>query len=219
MIEAILKGFALSLLLVISVGPVVFAIFKQSINNGHAGGFSFVAGVLLSDILWVVLANVFSSVMISLLNHKQVIGFCGSIFLIALGVYYLFFKKVHLKEDEDKIVIRTRDHAKIALYGFLINTLNPGVIFFWLTTSTTIAAAESGDEHAIRNRIIVFSTCILLNTGVDVLKVLLAGKIRSRINERVIRMINKISGLILIGFGVALMIGVFYATRIAHHGT
>ena len=133
-----------------------------------------------------------------------------------LGVYYLFFKKVHLKEDEDKIVIRTRDHAKIGLYGFLINTLNPGVIFFWLTTSTTIAAAESGDEHAVRNRIIIFSTCILINTGVDILKVLLAGKIRSRINEHVIRMINKISGLILIGFGVALMVGVFYATKLSH---
>lgn len=216
MIEAILKGFALSLLLVISVGPVVFTIFKQSINNGHAGGFSFVGGVLLSDIVWVVLANVFSSVMIALLNHKQVIGFCGSIFLIALGIYYLFFKKVHLKEDENKIVIRTRDHAKIALYGFLINTLNPGVIFFWLTTSTTIAAAEAGDDHAIRNRIIIFSTCILINTSVDVAKVLLAGKIRSRINEKVIRMINRISGLILIGFGIALMIGVFYGRELKH---
>lgn len=216
MIEAIFKGFALSLLLIISVGPVVFAIFKQSINNGHAGGFSFVAGVLASDILWVVLANVFSSVMISLLNHKQVIGFSGSIFLLALGIYYLFFKKVHLKEDENKIQIRTRDHAKIAFYGFLINTLNPGVIIFWLTTSTSIAASEAGDEHETRNRIIIFSTCILINTAVDILKVLLAGKIRSKINERVVGLINKISGLILVGFGVALMIGVFYTTRISH---
>jgi len=216
MIEAFLKGFALSLLLVISVGPVVFAVFKQSINNGLAGGFSFITGVLISDILWVVLANAFSSVMMAVLNHKQIIGFCGSLFLIAMGVYYLFFKKVHLKEDEDKIVISTRDHAKIGLAGFLINTLNPGVIFFWLTTSTTIAAAEASDEHAIRNRIIIFSTCILINTGVDVLKVLLAGKIRSKINERVIRMINKISGLILIGFGIALMAGVLYSTKLSH---
>ena len=216
MTEAILKGIALSLLLVISVGPVVFAIFKQSINNGHAGGFSFVAGVLLSDIVWVVLSNVFSSVVISLLKYERVIGFCGSLFLIALGVYYFFFKKVHLAEDENKIVIKTTDHAKIGLYGFLINTLNPGVIFFWLTTSTTIAASESEEIHAIRNRIIIFSTCILINTGVDILKVLLAGKIRSRINEKVIKLINKISGLIFIGFGIALMVGVFYATRLKH---
>ena len=41
MIEAILKGFALGTLLVISVGPVVFTIIKQSLNNGHKGGLSF----------------------------------------------------------------------------------------------------------------------------------------------------------------------------------
>ncbi len=44
-LEAILKGLAMGLLLVISVGPVVFTIIKQSINNGKEGGFSFVVGV------------------------------------------------------------------------------------------------------------------------------------------------------------------------------
>ena len=60
MIDAFLKGFAISLLLVFSVGPVVFTIIKQSINTGRAGGFSFVAGVWLSDLFWVILSNVFS---------------------------------------------------------------------------------------------------------------------------------------------------------------
>ncbi len=49
-IEAILKGVAMGLLLVISVGPVVFTIIKQSINNGRKGGFSFVIGVWISDL-------------------------------------------------------------------------------------------------------------------------------------------------------------------------
>lgn len=208
MIEAVIKGFAISLLLIISVGPVVFAIFKQSINNGHAGGFSFIGGVWLSDVLWVILSNAFSQVVIQVLHFKREIGFSGSIFLIALGVYYLFFKKVHLKEDENKIVITTRTHARLVLSGFLINTLNPGVIFFWLTTATAIAAT-----HTPEQRIVIFSTCILINTGVDILKVLMAGKIRKKINERVISLINKISGLILIGFGIALMVGVFYVTK------
>ncbi len=33
-IEAIIKGLAMGLLLVISVGPVIFTVIKQSINNG-----------------------------------------------------------------------------------------------------------------------------------------------------------------------------------------
>ncbi len=211
MIEAVLKGFAISLLLIISVGPVIFAIFKQSISNGYKAGFSFVGGVWFSDVVWVILSNVFSTLVIQLLSFKREIGFAGSLFLMAMGIFYLFFKKVHLKEDENKIVITTRAHARIALSGFLINTLNPGVIFFWLTTATAIAAT-----HTVQQRIVIFSTCILVNTGTDILKVLMAGKIRTKINERVIGLINKISGLILLGFGVALLVGVFYSNVLKH---
>jgi threonine/homoserine/homoserine lactone efflux protein len=207
MIEALVKGFAISLLLIFSVGPAVFTIIKQSINNGRSGGFSFVAGIWLSDVLWVILSNAFSELVLQLLHFKREIGLVGSAFLIAMGVYYLFFKKIHLKEEEDKIVITARTHAKLTLSGFLINTLNPGVMFFWLTTSTAIAAT-----HTVKQRIIIFTTCLLLNSGVDILKVLLAGKIRKNMNEKNITLINKISGTILLIFGIALLVGVFYIT-------
>jgi len=105
MFDALVKGFAISLLLIFSGGPDAFTIIKQSINNGRAGGFSFVAGVWLSDLLWVILSNAFSELVIQLLHFKREIGLTGSAFLIALGVYYLFFKKIHLKEEENKIII------------------------------------------------------------------------------------------------------------------
>ena len=45
MFEAIIKGLILGILLGISVGPVIFSILKQSLNNGHRGGYAFIAGV------------------------------------------------------------------------------------------------------------------------------------------------------------------------------
>ena len=205
MIDAFLKGFAISLLLVFSVGPVVFTIIKQSINNGRAGGFSFVAGVWLSDLFWVILSNVFSELVGQMLHFKKEIGFAGSLFLLALGIYYLFFKKIHLKEDEAKIKITTSKHAQLVLSGFVLNSVNPAVMAFWLTTATAIAAS-----HNFKERIIIFTTCIVINTTVDILKVLLAGKIRKRLNEKNISLINKISGLILLSFAAALIFGLFY---------
>ena len=71
MIEAVLKGLAISLLFVFSVGPIVFTIIKQSIVNGRAGGFSFITGIWLSDLLIVVLSNVFSEAVSSLLHFKK----------------------------------------------------------------------------------------------------------------------------------------------------
>lgn len=207
MTEAILKGFAISLLLIFSVGPVAFTILKQSINNGRGGGFSFVSGVWLSDILLVLLTNVFTEWVAELMDFKKVIGFTGSCLLIAMGIYYLFFKKIHIKEDENKIVITARTHAKLVVSGFFINTLNPALLLFWLTTATALAVT-----HTINQRIVIFATCLTINSAADILKVILAGKLRSKLNEKNISLINKISGLILVLFGMVIIVGVFYST-------
>lgn len=208
-IEAILKGLAMGLLLVISVGPVIFTVIKQSINNGRAGGFSFVIGVWISDFLLVVLSNLFSALVTTIMDFKMQIGIAGSAFLIGMGVFYIFFKKVHLHpEDISLPPLKSSDHAKIVVQGFLLNTLNPAVIAFWLTTATAIAVS-----HSIRDRIIIFVTALILNMTADVAKVTLAGKLRSKLTVKNIRLINKISGLILLVFGTVLLVGVWIFLR------
>ena len=206
MIETVLKGVAMGLLLVISVGPVIFTIIKQSINNGKEGGFSFVIGVWFSDLLWVLLSNLFSEFVTTLLDFKKPIGFAGSMFLMGMGVFYLFFKKVHLHpKDLSLPPLQRSDHAKIALQGFLVNTLNPAVMAFWLTSATAIAIT-----HSVKERIIIFATCLIINMSADVGKVSLAGKLRNKLTIKNIRVINRISGFILLCFGTALCVGVLF---------
>ena len=94
MTEAIIKGLALGLLLSISMGPVIFSIIKQSINNGHKGGLAFVLGVSASDLTLVLVSNVFTELFNRLLRFEKVIGVGGSCLLIGLGIYFLFFKKI-----------------------------------------------------------------------------------------------------------------------------
>ena len=146
--QALLSGITLGFILALSVGPVIFTIIKQSINNGHVGGFSFVAGVWVSDILLVVISNAFSALVSDLLEYRNVIAYIGSIFLVAIGVYYLFFKKITLKTDAGGETARFSgfDMAKLFSSGFLINTLNPSVFIFWLTTATTFAVKYTFKE-------------------------------------------------------------------------
>ena len=207
MTKAVLEGLALGFILTLSVGPVIFTIIKQSLNNGKEGGLSFVAGVWLSDILLVVLSNAFSEWVTAVLEYKQAIGYTGSVFLIAMGIYYLVFKKVKLKSDNagTDTRFRKRDFAKLAISGFAINTLNPSVIFFWLINATAFAATHSFDQ-----RIIIFSICIGVNIAADIAKVAMAGKLRERLTLRNMTIINKLSGSILIGFGLALVYGAFF---------
>ena len=207
MMESVLKGLALGFVLALSVGPIIFTIIKQSLDNGHKGGFSFVAGVWVSDILLVVLSNTVTALVSEALEHTRVIAFSGSVFLIMMGVYFIFFKKVSLGKDQagNDARFRKRDMARVFASGFIINTLNPGVIFFWLGNATVLSLT-----HTLRERIIIFSVCLLVNMSADVGKVMMAGKLRSKLTLKMLSIINRISGTILIGFGIALLWGVIF---------
>ena len=87
MTEAFLKGITLGLLLSISVGPVLFSVIKQSLNNGHKGGMAFIVGVSASDIGLVLISNVFTQLFSNLSSRRIEIGITGSLFLIVMGIY------------------------------------------------------------------------------------------------------------------------------------
>ncbi len=207
MIEAVVAGLLLGLALVFSVGPVVFTIIKLRINYGLQAAFYFIFGVWFSDLLWVVTANVFGSLLTNIITYKLFIGSAGGLFLISLGVYYLFFKKYYSKAELDQgIAIKNTTHIRMLITGFLINTLNPGVIALWL------AAATKAIDFTIEQKFVTFAICLGLNISADCFKIKLAGKLREKLTERNIRIVNKISGMLYLGFGVALILGVIIST-------
>lgn len=206
MIEGLIKGLTLGLLLSIAVGPVLFSIIKHSINVGHKGGLAFIAGVSASDITLALVSNAFSAIFEIVSEYKQAIGITGSLFLMIIGVYFLFFKKVKINDQgkPEQKVFRKRDYAAMFFSGFLMNVLNPSVFLFWLTATTSFI------NHTINERILIFSTCLLTVFSADVAKVMLAGKIRNRLTPHNIQLINRINGIILIGFSIALILGLAF---------
>ncbi|MBK6937405.1 MAG: LysE family transporter [Chitinophagaceae bacterium] len=203
MLESIVKGLTFGVLLSISVGPVLFSIIKQSINNGHLGGLAFIFGVSASDITLVLVSNTFTELFNNLQLHKIEVGVIGSVFLISVGVFFIFFKKVKVDEEGNQLMSFSKGHyVKIFLAGYFMNMLNPGVILFWITATTATV------YHPVNNRIIIFATCLLFVLATDILKVMLAGKIRKKLTPHNIHIINRISGLMLIIFGALLIWGV-----------
>jgi len=211
MVEALVKGITLGLLLSISVGPVMFSIIKQSLNNGHTGGLAFIIGVSASDITMVLISNVFTQLFAMLSSHKKEIAIAGSIFLISVGIYFLFFKKIKVNEEGQQIYVpfRRRDYARLALSGYFMNTLNPAVFLFWFTASTTFI------NHTLQQKLVLFLICLAIVFSADIAKVMLAGKIRKKLTPHNIHIINRVNGIILIGFGLALIWGLLaYADKL-----
>jgi threonine/homoserine/homoserine lactone efflux protein len=204
MIDAIISGFLLGMALVFSVGPVIFTIIKLRINYGLKSAFYFIGGVWLSDLVWVVAANFFGSFLLELIKFNKTISWLGGAFLVGLGIFYLFFKKQPSEDQmEDGIEVSGRTNAGLFITGFLINTLNPAVIALWL------AAATKAVSNSIDERVVLFAICLSLNMLADVLKIYLAGKLKKKLTMKTIKIVNMISGLLYIGFGIALIYGAY----------
>lgn len=216
MLDAFFKGLAISLLLIFSVGPVIFTIIKQSVNHGRTGGFSFVSGVWLSDIIWIVLSVSFSEVVKTLMDFKVPIGIAGCCFLIGMGIYFVFFKKITPRKLQQPIEIAgdvitptgkvKTNYFAIFTSGFIINTLNPAVISFWVLMAASLAAM-----YSFKEQIVVFATCLVVNMLADIGKVLGAGVLGKKLSDKNIIRINRISGLLYLGFGITILAGIIYS--------
>ena len=209
MLAPIIKGLLLGLILSISLGPVIFAILKQSITNGRKAGYLFVVGVSTSDIGLLLIANIFTNIFLLVLDHKAFIAMAGAGFLLLLGLYTLFFKKIKIESDEngEEKVFRKRDYLGIYISGFLMNTLNPSVFIFWFAWTAAIGASASETNNPVQYKFIVFATCLVFLLLSDLIKVALASRLRPSLTEKNLIWINRISAIIILVFSAALFIG------------
>jgi threonine/homoserine/homoserine lactone efflux protein len=209
MLAPIIKGLLLGLILSISLGPVIFAILKQSITNGRRAGYIFVAGVSTSDIALLLIANIFTSIFLLVLDHKAFIAMAGAGFLLLLGLYTLFFKKIKIEYDEkgEEKVFRKRDYLGIYISGFLMNTLNPSVFIFWFAWTAAIGASAAETNNPVQYKFLVFATCLVFLLLSDLIKVALASRLRTSLTEKNLIWINRLSAIIILVFSAALFFG------------
>ena len=209
MLAPIFKGLLLGLILSISLGPVIFAILKQSITNGRRAGYIFVAGVSTSDIGLLLIANIFTSIFLLVLDHKAFIAMAGAGFLLLLGLYTLFFKKIKSEYDEkgEEKVFRKRDYLGIYISGFLMNTLNPSVFIFWFAWTAAIGASAAETNNPVQYKFLVFATCLVFLLLSDLIKVALASRLRPSLTEKNLIWINRLSAIIILVFSAALFWG------------
>ena len=206
MFAPVIKGLLLGLILSISIGPVIFAIIKQSLTNGKKAGYAFVAGVSASDISLLLVCNLFTSLFTLVLEHKALIALFGAGFLLISGLYTLFFKKIVIDPSTEAGTNNQskRDLIKSFFAGYLMNTLNPSVFLFWFAWTAAIGATAEDSNNPIQYRLIVFGTCLAFVLVSDLLKVVLAGALRPRLTEKSLLWINRISAIIILTFSAAL---------------
>ena len=91
--------------------------------------------------------------------------------------------------------------------GFFLNSLNPTVWLLWLGNVTAVGKTL---YYSIINMIVYFSITLGLVLLVEIGKVSAAGKLKKVLTPKIMHTVNKITGSLLIAFGLALIYNHFF---------
>ena len=213
MIEIILSGIGYGLLLSIMVGPAFFILIETSITKGIKSALYLDLGVLISDLIYVTIAFLFFQEVHELMesdrqHYLTIIG--GSAFIV-FGITNILKAKKSPLLPPSKVIeaesLSASNHLMMVLKGFMINGLNPGVLFYWLTMMTLLPnTPPSLHIHHVYIQMIFIGLILLTFFSVDVLKISAAKKLKEFLTHSWIRVVNFVLGSILILFGLLFLV-------------
>jgi len=234
--QAFQTGAVLGLTLAILIGPVFFALLQTSINRGFQAGLFLALGIVLSDSMYIAFTNLFIAYIPSGFRLEFWLALFGGIVLILIGIRTLMKKpqlrpkdqldkKTHDILDEELAIPRGRKPKfkealsvkagiRLATKGFLLNVAHPGVLLFWISV---IGLISVNFEHTGNEKLVLYGTTISVVFLTDVWKAFLASRIRGLLTYNVMLWINRVMGVVLIGFGVQLLARVVTALVTQQH--
>jgi len=192
--NGILLGLALSIL----VGPLLFALVQVSIEQGIKAGIWVALGIWLSDALFLIGIGISISQISQLIESPlftPIVGIIGGFVLIVVGVGMFISKPTNINSSHFELI---SSKWKLALNGFLINTINPFTVIFWTSVITTFLVEESLYST---NSLLFFGGILGVIVLTDSLKLVLAEQISKKLKPIHIAMMRKISGMALFLFG------------------
>lgn len=202
----VFEGVKIGMILALMIGPIFFAVIQAGVEEGFRAGATVGLGIWVSDFLFI--ATVYwglsyISQIVQGPNFPLYLGIGGSIMLTLFGLGALLTApKVNQLPEWSKETIRTSSYSGLWLKGFLINTVNPFTFLFWIGVATTVVV--DGHLQPIEARYF-FGGILGTIVTTDLLKALMAKRIRRLLKPKHLMWIRRISGVALIVFGVALL--------------
>jgi threonine/homoserine/homoserine lactone efflux protein len=191
----------LGLLLSVLVGPAFFVLIETSISKGVRSAVMMDIGILLSDLMYIALAFFFASGVASVLQDNDYISYIGGGIFIIFGLYS-FLKKKPAPQQTVKAPTGL-SQLKFTAGGFALNSINPSVLAFWVAM-VILARTEYGYDD--KETVLFFACALLTFFAIDILKIYSARKLKKFLSPQFLVKLNKVTGIILLLFGIVLII-------------
>lgn len=201
----VIQGVGFGMLIAVLLGPVFFALIQTSITKGFKAGAAMAIGIVGSDAFCIFISFFGLLQIIQSPLALRLIGVFGGLFMIGYGLFLVVSKKVNAPEVKLPEVKMGRILGGSVAKGFLLNILNPFVIVYWLGVSSFVSAMPDFNRT---DKMLFFGGTLLTIFLTDLGKSYGAKKLRKYVNRSVILWLNRISGSVLLSFGLKILIDV-----------
>ncbi|MDG1672937.1 MAG: LysE family transporter [Flavobacteriaceae bacterium] len=202
MLEDIQAAIPLGFFLSFMIGPVFFVLLETSVVKGFRAAISLDLGVVLADIIFIFLAYFSSYQLLENLSNQPGLYIFGGTLLSLYGVI-VFSKKTkgELLDTNPHAPLKS-NYLQLFVKGFLLNFINVGVLVFWL--GIIIVVGPNLDANPSRF-LLFFGTLIISYFLTDVVKILLAKRLKAYLTPLIILNIKKALGVLLLICGITLI--------------
>lgn len=204
MLQNLSTAIPLGIFLAFLVGPVFFVLLETAALKGFRAALIFDIGVISADILFIFIAYFSTNKLLDKLKDDPGLYIFGGMLLCTYGVMsYLRIKKKKKsewnKKKQPSIALSRRSYFGLLVKGFLLNFINIGVLGFWVVLLISAGPSLNMDPDRL---LFFFSTIIITYLIVDIIKILLAKKLRHKLTPKRVANIKKVISAILIIFGL-----------------
>lgn len=197
-VNAVLLGFGLAFM----VGPVFFTLIETSITKGVRAAITFDIGVVLADVMFITISYFGSVTILQKIQDDPRIFMIGGAVLVAYGLYTIFYRKTKkIVTDKELVVVESNNYVGLFFKGFFLNTINFGVLAFWLAIVIAVSSNFQMESGKVFNYFVIVITVFLLT---DLVKILAAKQLKAKLTPVVLRKIRHILGIFFIVFGIIL---------------
>jgi len=193
--DFLIKGFAIGFAIAAPVGPIGVLCIRRSLAGGRWLGLATGLGAATADATYGAVAG-FGLTAVSgfLISQKPWLDFIGGVFLCFLGVR-TFISRPAKSSDVTEAVTLAPAYAST----LLLTLTNPMTILSFVAVFAGLGLATAADYFAASLLVIgVFAGSaawwVILST--------VAGGFRSRVGDAWLQMVNRLSGCLILGFGI-----------------
>ena len=198
-----LLAFALAMfLLSVTPGPGFLMVVGRALADGFKAGLAAIAGLVLGDLLFLLLAILGMSALASVMGEFFLaVKILGAAYLIWLGVKTWRSRPRLSRMAAPEAVGGPLPHYRSALMGFVVTLGNPKVILFYgalVPTFVDVTALTAADVVILAA---IVASMLFLVVGFYAWLAARAGRVVR--SERALVWLNRLTGGLLIGAGIA----------------